>query len=116
MNKQIIDGVASGDAIIKKLGKISSIHIGNGGYDNAMLGLEISFLFDGGSSGRVKFYGAFKDRMNAQVSHDVMMRIKGLLEDAKVEKLSQLTGKPIEGSFKSEFGALEEFRILTEVI
>ena len=110
---------------MKKLGKISNIKFGHGGYQDSMLGLTISFEMSG--SGVCDFKGFWDyhlidhttsckwskiERDNYFV--DVVKLISNLLNDAKVSDLNKLKNKPVELTF--EGNTLREWRILTEVI
>lgn len=109
----------------KKLGKISNIKFGYGGYQDAMLGLTISFEMQG--SGVCDFKGFWDYHLidhttSCQWSEiertgyllDVIKLISNLLNDAKVSSLDKLKNKPVELTF--EGNTLIEWRILTEVI
>jgi hypothetical protein len=83
----------------KLLGKIQSTELQIS--DHGHLLVEIYFV---GLSWSVGTY----------ISSKEPEKIKQYLEDAKVNKLSQLIGKPVEVIFKGS--CLDSWRILTEVI
>lgn len=83
----------------KFLGKIQSAELQIS--DRGHLLVEISFI---GLSWSVGTY----------ISSKEPEKIKQYLEDAKVNKLSQLIGKPVEVIFKGSI--LHSWRILTEVL
>ena len=109
----------------KKLGKISNIKFGYGGYQDVMLGLKISFEMQG--SGVCDFKGFWDYNLidhspSCQWSEaerdaffvDLVKQISNLLNDAKVSSLDKLKNKPVELTF--EGNTLRDWRILTEVI
>lgn len=109
----------------KKLGKIKSVRFGKGGYQNACLG--ISFSLGDGSIGVGDFKGfwdseSMKHTTNCQWSEEdrnksyaeTMRYVSKLLNEAKVNCISDLKDIPIEMTFEGNM--LKEWRILTEVI
>lgn len=105
----------------KELGCIQSIHVGYGGYDDAMIG--ISFSLGGKGWGVGDFWGHWAHRSDsAKWSEEsriedlgkIMLRIRELLSDSKKKRVQDLEGVPIEASFDGNI--LREWRILTEVI
>lgn len=109
----------------KEIGKIKSIHFGHGGYQDAMIGVSFTLGSDKGSWGVCDFWGSWaiersdyckwteEDRVK-QLG-EMVMRINGLLADAKVETLNLLQGVAVECTFK-DYNTLASWRILTEVI
>lgn len=105
----------------KELGKITSVHFGFGGYQDAMFG--ISFGLGGDSWGVSDFWGEWAERpeyakwtiedQNKKFA-EVTKKIHQLLLDAKVETIDKLKNKPIEVTFDGT--ALKSWRILTEVL
>jgi hypothetical protein len=109
----------------KILGKISKVHFGIGGYQDAMLGIHFSFS---SSSTGVSTTRAYWDANMIEVSThakwteedrrkeyaNIMYYVSDLLKDAKVQDVMQLVGKPVE--LTVEFNTLKSWRILTEVI
>jgi hypothetical protein len=109
----------------KRLGKIESVSFGHGGYQECMLGLQVTL--SGGSWG----VGDFKGNWDAElIKHtentkwteedrdkgysDTMRFLSKLLKDAKVNSVDELKGVPVEVTFDGMM--LKEWRILTEVI
>ncbi len=103
-------------------GKIVSISLGYGGYQDAMFG--ISTTLGGPAWGVDDFNGYWaterdnhcrwteKDREESFIK--MLWWIKALLDDAKVTSLAALQGSPIEATFKDN--RLESWRIMSEVL
>lgn len=107
----------------KELGKITSIRFGRGGYDDAMFG--VSFVLGSDASGCMDFWGTWSNRPDYakwskedQIRHfgDTMMKLKNLMEDAKVSSIEELEGTPVEMEFESIGGRLTNWRVLKEVL
>ena len=110
----------------KRIGKIQHIHVGFGGYQDAMLGLSVTLGSDKEGWGVCDFKGfwgpAIKHDKNCKWSEqsrrdqhaDTMMFIGSLLQDAKKDQVDQLNGTPVEVEFDGN--TLKSWRILTEVI
>lgn len=110
----------------KYLGKISSVHFGLCGYQDAMLGISFNFRFDGSSG--VGTCDAFWDfNMIEHSPHcqwteqerdnrycEIMKNISCLLSQAKVKDVNDLKGKPVELTLDGN--SLKDWRILTEVL
>ncbi len=105
----------------KYIGKIESVKLGSGGYDDAMFGFSFSLYSQGGSCG--DFWGTWTNRPNGAEWTEVqqgearaasMFRMRDLMKDAKVSDFTALKGKPIEITFEN--GRLKSWRILTEVL
>ena len=106
----------------ERIGKIESVSFGMGGYDGAMIG--ISFTLSSGAWGVGDFWGAWaiersdyckwteEDRIK-QLG-ETTMRIAQLLNDAKVETVEQLKGRPVMVTFEKM--KLKSWRILTEAL
>jgi hypothetical protein len=109
----------------KRLGKITSVSFGLGGYQGAMLGLHISLGNDGwgvsdsrdqwdaeqiSCSERTKWSESDRDVWYAEI----MRYVSKLLKDDKVDSVDKLKGKPVEVTFDGNI--LKEWRILTEVL
>lgn len=120
-----IKGVDRMNNVAKKLGKISSVKLGIGGYQDMMLGLYITFSFGSydmvyskqvWDSSRVKHVEGCKwteeERDNEYAG--IMRYISCLLKEAKVDSIDKLKGKPVELTIK-DF-ELADWRILTEVL
>lgn len=112
----------------KMLGKISDAYVGVSGYQDAMLGIFLSFSSDGWGCGSEKSTwdcstvecspNAKWTEADRSKTHDEIMRyISKLLKDAKVSKVEQLKGKPVEIETDAPaFGTIVSWRILTEVL
>ena len=109
----------------KKLGKIQELHIGMGGYQDAMFGVTITL--SGAGWGVSTFRGAWSP---SQIKHDehtqwseedrlrrltdAFVWLDQLMTEAKVTDVRKLIGKPIEAIFNGN--TLKSWRILTEVL
>jgi len=110
----------------KHLGKITSAEFGLCGYQEAMIGLNVSFSYGGGyASGSCKAtwdptliaHTASSQWTEADRDHDfarIIREVSNLLADAGVKSVSDLKGKPVEVTV--EKGILTSWRILKEVI
>jgi hypothetical protein len=109
----------------KRLGKITSVRFGHGGYQDAMLGLSVS-LGDG-SWGVGDFKGNWDAELIKHTEHtkwteedrskgynETMRFVSKLLKEAKVDTIDKLKNIPVEVTFDGNL--LKEWRILTEVI
>ncbi len=109
----------------KKLGKIESVYFGIGGYQDAMIGIHLSFAFSGSGvcdsrcawdaekikwSKNCKWTEEDRDKQYA----DIMRYVSELLNQAKVDRVEKLKGVPVEVTFEGNI--LKEWRILTEVL
>ena len=104
------------------IGKITSVSFGFGGYQDVQFGISISVQTETGSActGRwmwtnepdkhTKWTVADQDAEYA----NIMRYIIELMSKAKVDRVQDLKGKPIEAIWDGNW--LEEIRILTEVI
>ena len=106
-----------------RLGKISKVSYGFGGYDGAMFGLSVTLTMDGGSTGVCDFRGTWATRSEQAKfseaewlgSHtETALFVRDLLTQAKKRDVTDLVGVPVED--KLEGNALKSWRILTEVI
>jgi hypothetical protein len=110
--------------IEKRIGKIKAARFGDGGYQDACIGVTFDLGSDKDSWGVGDFWGAWaierseyckwteEDRIR-QLG-EMVMRLNGILRDAKVGSVAELAGTPIEVTFDSN--TLKEWRVLTEVI
>jgi hypothetical protein len=110
----------------KQLGKISKATFGIGGYQDAMLGLWLSFSWPGGGvsppTESVWAYGLVDPCRNSKWTEDdrsavavkVMREVCDLLVKAKVQTVDELVGTPVEITFES--GRCVGFRVLEEVL
>jgi hypothetical protein len=106
----------------KKLGRIDSVRIGFGGYQDAQLG--ISFTLAGKSWGVGDFWGywASAPSENAKWTTEdqckslgeTFLRIGSLLKDANCQDVKDLAGVPVEVTLDGNM--LKSWRVLTEVI
>lgn len=109
----------------KRLGKIKNVSFGHGGYQDAMIGLNVTIEGEGWgvSDSKVawdaemiectkhcKWTEADRDKQYAEI----MRYLSKLLKDAKVSSVDKLKGIPIEAIFDGNL--LKKWRILTEVI
>lgn len=104
----------------KWLGKITSAEFGFGGYDDAMIGLSLTFVGDYSVS---DFEGTWTTRseraqwsVEDQRGHfaDAVIKLRDTLAAAKQRHVGQLVGVPVEVTTKN--GRLESWRVLTEVL
>jgi hypothetical protein len=104
-----------------EFGKIKNIEFGSGGYQDACIG--VSFQLGGESWGVGDFWGAWATKPNSTWTHDDRLKslgesmwlLKELMDDAKVDKLSDLMGKPVKVYFK-DFNKLSRWEIFKEVL
>jgi hypothetical protein len=106
-----------------KLGRISNIRLGSGGYDDAMFGVSVSLSF-GDSTGTQDFRGAWRNYTERGAkyseeewasSHAEAYRwLRQLMADAKVDEFNKLKGVPVEATFDAM--KLSSWRVLTEVL
>ncbi len=105
------------------LGKITHVSFGMGGYQDAMIG--ISFTLGGDGWGVGDFWGDWANERSpdAKWSYEgryqnlgkVTLRVRKLLEDAKVQSVDQLKGIPVRVYLK-DFNALSHWEVLKEVL
>ena len=107
-----------------KIGKISHVRYGLGGYQDAMLGISFTLSSEGWGVG--DFWGAWSSMIEHTEyckwteesrikSHgDTAMRISKLLLEAKVTSVDKLKGVPVEVTF--EGNQLKSWRVLTEAL
>ena len=109
----------------KKLGKIKSVYVGLGGYQDVCLGIHLSFDFDGCGCGTSKSTWdptvmecsercQWTEEGRSEDLDGIMRYISQLLADAKVDRVEKLQGKPVEVILDGN--TFKEFRILTEVL
>jgi hypothetical protein len=109
----------------KMLGKIESIKLGYGGYQDAMFGLTVVFSLEGGSSGCTDFKGWWCDSPSEnakwtvedknKIIVDVHEKIIEMCEQANVNSLDELVGTPVEVVFDRSY-KFPSWRILIEVL
>ena len=106
----------------KRLGKIKHCQFGEGGYQDACVG--VSFTLGGDGWGVGDFWGDWSiDRSDYanwseedRIRHlgEMVMRLNALLKSAKKRWVSELVGVPVEVEFDGM--ALKSWRVLTEVL
>lgn len=106
----------------KELGRIASVRIGMGGYQDAMLGIQ--FVLEGKGWGvHAPFLGTWatwregcKWSVEDQTRHfgDALRELGRVLEKAKKEDAYRLVGTPIEAEFDGM--TLKSWRVLEEVL
>jgi hypothetical protein len=109
-------------SISKQLGHIDTASFGLGGYQDAMLGF--SFVLEGDHWGVSDFWGhwAGSPGDNAKWTYEDQTQkfaeasraVLELLKKARVNRLEDLSGIPIEITFENN--VLKSWRILTEVL
>lgn len=112
-----------------KLGKISKVTFGLGGYQEAQFGLFIYLEFKPSGCTTAIISGwdtesiehsegcQWSEEDRAKGHDDLCRKISKLLKDAKVKSVHELKEKPIEATFEDGgFGKLKDWRILTEVL
>lgn len=109
----------------KQLGKINSVYLGYGGYQDAQFGVwfDLSMKNSGVSDGR-GVWAEWSDGCKWSIEDQrdqfatIVEYIRDLCKEAGVKKLEQLKGLPVELTFDSPgFSArLVSWRILTEVL
>jgi len=108
-----------------KLGKLSNVNFGLGGYQDACLGISVTISGDGWGVGdnksawdanQIKCSDRCKwtEEDRSKGYDDVMRYVSDLLSAAKVSHVNDLNGKPVEATFDEM--TLKSWRILTEVI
>lgn len=107
----------------KYLGKITKAEFGAYSDKSFLMGLQLTFRFDGNSNvsdgGRHLINISDTCNWNSEEEKNiayqkVLKDTAKVLEDAKVSHVSQLVGKPIEIEIEDQ--QYKSFRILTEVI
>lgn len=104
-------------------GKIQSIRLGMGGYDDAMFGF--TFMLGGKDGWGVgDFWGTWAHEPDKHTKWTVedqnksflnaLLRVKGLMAEANVSDFKRLVGIPIEATFENN--TLKSWRIMTEVL
>lgn len=108
-----------------KLGRISNVRFGHGGYQDTQIG--ISFTLEGQGWGVSDFKGDWDAELIEHTEHckwteinrdknyaDTVRYLSQLLKDAKKDTVDELKGVPIEVTFEGNI--LKSWRILTEVL
>ena len=106
-----------------RLGKISNIRLGDGGYDDAMFGVSVTLSMDGGTAGVQDFKGGWRSYPEGakfsegewEYAHTETYKwLRQLMKDAKVSDFTKLKGIPVE--VKTDGNLLKSWRVLTEVL
>ncbi len=109
----------------KELMKIDNVYVGFGGYQDAMMGIWFWFSAKGGGVGdsRHGFWVCdhtpntkWTEENRIEYFGQLMLKIAKWLRQAKVSKVEDLKGIPVEVTFSSSSGPLTEWRILEEVL
>lgn len=109
----------------KELGKIETIYVGHGGYQDSQIGLHITF--SGKGWGVSTFIGTLDPEIISCDEHckwseedrnralmQTMRKISTLLNQAKVHTVSDLKNIPVEITFEDQ--TLKDWNILEEVL
>ena len=104
-----------------KIGKIADVWVGMCGYQEAEFGVGFTLSGSGWGTGDNWSYWATRPSGAKWSIEDqttalgkVMLRLRDLMKDAKVESVERLKNKPIEVTFENN--RLKTWRILTEVL
>lgn len=111
------------DPFFPQLGKIQKVRFGNGGYQDAMLGISFTLGGDGWGVGDFWGFWGMERSTHAKWTEaervaffgDMVMRIGKLLTDAKVDSIDKLDGIPVRVHWKN-FNQLERWEVLKEVL
>ena len=105
-----------------RLAKISKAKFGFGGYQDAMIGLSVSFSGDGWGTSDFKGAWAIKrsegakwtDHERISTLGETVMFLNDLLTQAKKNNVAELAGTPVEVTFDGM--RMTSWRVLTEVL
>lgn len=108
--------------IEERIGKIDKATFGRGGYDDAMIGLSLSFAGDGWGTGTFVGTWAHDPPAHAKWTTEdqdkqfamAVRKLEETLSDAKKTSCDQLVGVPVMVTFEND--ALKSWRVLTEAI
>lgn len=112
--------------ITKELGKITSVKFGIGGYQEAMIGLELYFQGSFGGIGFSKMYWdpnlikrmdghtQWTEEQRSKFFDEIVRYVSDVLSQAKVDSVEKLKGIPVE--VQIEGGRLKDWRVLKEVL
>src|SRR3954466_12269247 len=95
-----------------ELGKIKKVKFGAGGYQDAMTGF--SFELGGDSWGVNDFWGHWLEPKFAPDMAAVIVKVRRILIEAKVDDITKLEGIPVEVTFNGMM--LDSWRVLKEVL
>jgi hypothetical protein len=109
----------------KKLGKISHVSFGHGGYQDAQIGLSVTLSGEGWGVQDFKGYWdaeiiecskncKWTEKDRDELYSGTMRALSKILKDAKVHSVAMLKDIPVEATF--EGNTLKSWRILTEVL
>lgn len=110
----------------KELGKIQSVRFGHGGYQDAMIGLSLTFGGEGWGVGafinggwdaatmKRSEHAKWTEAERTAQQAELVVKISELLKAAKVNDVSKLLNIPVECTFDGNM--LKDWRILTEVL
>lgn len=103
-------------------GKIQSVRLGSGGYQDAMFGF--TFVLGGKNGwGTCDFWGTWGNHneyckwtipQQEQAFLEAFLKVKKLMADASVSSFADLKDTPIEAEFDG--GVLKQWRIMAEVL
>lgn len=110
----------------KELGKISVFDVGIGGYQDAMLGIHMTFegrgwgvctseCFWSPSMVSMSENTKWTEKERSSSFDNIMRTIDKTLSEAKVKRTQDLIGIPVEVTFDNK-RTIKSWRILTEVI
>ena len=111
--------------IEKRIGKITSARFGLGGYQDAMIGLNLTFQSDAWGVSTEKSawdcsvvkhseHCKWTEAARSQEYDEIVRFVSKILNESKVESVDKLVGKPVEVEF--EGNCIKDWRILTEAI
>lgn len=108
----------------KCIGKIRSVKFGFGGYQDAQFGLSVEMGSDKTHWSAGAFWGfwgtdwsptcKWTEQNRVKYLGETAVRIMRLLQEAKVDSVDELVGKPVEVTFRDNI--LASWRILTEAL
>ncbi len=106
----------------EQLGRISRAEFGWGGYQDAMIGLSLSFEHKGSGCGHFDgFWGIERSSFAEWTEGDrtfalgeMVMRLAEILSKAKCQSVSDLIGKPVMVTYEGI--KMKDWRILDEVL
>jgi hypothetical protein len=103
------------------LGKITAATFGVGGYDDAMIGLSLTFEADRGAVSQFRgTWATWSERCQwteadqTQSWGDTVRFLAKILKESRRKSVSDLVGVPVELTFDGN--SLADWRVLTEVL
>lgn len=111
----------------KEIGKIKSISLGFGGYQDAMFGVIVELGTDGSGWGCMDFKGTWDSRSakgkneawileRDQIYAKTQLFIERIMLVFFASSMIDLVGIPVEAVFDSPNGRLASWRVLTEAL